>query len=171
MGHLTGATTNYAFLSGRSFTTSYSYDAGSNRSGLTDPESGLTTYTYDTLNRLTTLTDFQNHPFTFSGDALSRRTQLTRPNGVNTTYVYDALSRLLSVTHQHAGTTLDGASYTVDAAGNRLSRTALPGTTATNFTYDAIYELLTAAQGRKNTESYTYDPVGNRLSSLSFSSY
>ena len=80
------------------------------------------------MNRLTNLTDFSNHPFTFSYDALSRRTQLTRVNGVNTIYSYDSLSRLLSVQHQHGGKTLDGASYTYDAAGNRASLTCSPKT-------------------------------------------
>jgi RHS repeat-associated protein len=41
----------------------------------------------------------------------------------------------------------------------------------TNYTYDAIYELLQATQGGSTTESYSYDPVGNRLSSLGVSSY
>src|SRR5712692_11899086 len=36
---------------------------------------------------------------------------------------------------------------------------------------DTIYQLLTAAQGRKTQESYTYDAPGNRLSSLAFSSF
>jgi len=40
MGRLTGTTTSYAFLTGRNFTTAYSYDAASNRTGFTDPESG-----------------------------------------------------------------------------------------------------------------------------------
>ena len=44
--------------------------------------------------------------------------------------------------------------------------TLLAGTTATNFTYDTIYELLTAKQGSTTQESYTYDPVGNRLTDL-----
>jgi len=43
--------------------------------------------------------------------------------------------------------------------------------TASNYTYDAIYELTQVAQGSSTTESYTYDPVGNRLSSLGVSSY
>jgi YD repeat-containing protein len=106
-------------------TTSYSYDAESNRTGFTDPESGSTTYTYDTLNRLTSLTPpaaFSSAPFNFSYDALSRRTQMTRPNGINTNYTYDSLSRLLSVLHQSGASTIDGATYTVDAAGNRTSK-------------------------------------------------
>jgi RHS repeat-associated protein len=56
-------------------------------------------------------------------------------------------------------------------AGNRTSRTPLPGTTATNFTYDNIYELLTAVQGATTKETYTYDPVGNRLSNLAGSGW
>ena len=86
---------------------------------------------------------------------------MTRPNTVNTTYGYDNLLRLLSVTHAKAGTTLDGVTHTVDAVGNRQSRTPLPTGTASNFTYDNLYELLTAKQGATTTESYTYDPVGN----------
>jgi RHS repeat-associated protein len=174
MGRLTNTTTSYAFLTGRNFTTAYGYDAASNRTGFTDPESGATAYVYDTLNRLQTLTPptaYGSGSFGFTYDALSRRTELTRPNAVNTTYSYDTLSRLLSVTHAKSGTTLDGASYAVDMAGNRTSRTPLPGTTATSFTYDNIYELLTAKQGSSTTESYTYDPVGNRLSNIAGSGW
>ena len=42
---------------------------------------------------------------------------------MNTNYSYDSLSRLLSVLHQAGNTTLDGASYAYDAAGNRTSKT------------------------------------------------
>jgi len=102
---------------------------------------------------------------------LSRRTQLTRPNNVTTNFSYDNLSRLLSVLHQSGSTTLDGAAYAVDNAGNRTSRTPQPSGTASNYAYDAIYQLLSATQGVNTTESYTYDPVGNRLSSLGVSPY
>jgi RHS repeat-associated protein len=174
MGRLTGTTTGYAFLTGRTFTTSYAYDAASNRTGFTDPESGATSYAYDTLNRLQTLTPptaISSGNFGFSYDALSRRTQMTRPNGLKSVYAYDTLSRLASVLHQSSSTTLDGAAYAVDNAGNRTSRTPQPSGTASNFTYDSIYELTQVTQGSSTTESYSYDPVGNRLSSLGVSSY
>jgi len=48
---------------------------------------------------------------------------LTRPNGVNTNYTYDSVSHLLSVLHQAGASTLDGAAYTYDPAGNRRTRT------------------------------------------------
>jgi RHS repeat-associated protein len=85
---------------------------------------------------------------------------------VTTTYGYDTLSRLLNVTHKKGTTTLDGATYTVDSAGNRLSRTPLPSGTASSYGYDAIYELTGVTQGHSTTESYTYDAVGNRLSAF-----
>ena len=174
MGRLTGTTTSYAFLTGRNFTTSYGYDAASNRTSFTDPENGSTAYVYDTLNRLQTLTPpaaISGGSFGFGYDVLSRRTSLTRPNTVNTSYGYDNLSRLLSVTHAKGGVTLDGASYTVDNAGNRNSKSDLYAGVTTNYGYDAIYELLNATQGATTTESYTYDPVGNRLSNLTGSGW
>lgn len=38
-------------------------------------------------------------------------------------------------------------------------------------TYDALYELTQATQGNTTTESYSYDPAGNRTASLGVSSY
>ena len=174
MGRLTGTTTSYTFLA-RNFTTSYAYDKASNRTSFTDPESGATSYVYDTLNRLQTLTPpaafSGTGNFGFSYDALSRRTQMTRPNGLSSIYAYDNLSRLQSVLHQSGSTILDGASYTVDNAGNRTAKTDQLAGVTSNYTYDPIYELTQVMQAATTTESYTYDAVGNRLSSLGASPY
>ncbi len=40
-----------------------------------------------------------------------------------------------------------------------------------NYTYDPLYELTQVTQNANTTESYSYDPVGNRLSSLGVSPY
>jgi RHS repeat-associated protein len=96
---------------------------------------------------------------------------MTRPNGVTTNYTYDNLSRLLSVLHQLSGSSIDGEVYTVDAAGNRTVKTDEYANVTSNYTYDVIYELTQVTQGSTTTESYTYDPVGNRLSSLGLSPY
>jgi len=96
---------------------------------------------------------------------------MTRPNSVSTLYAYDSLSHLTSVLHQLSGSTIDGAAYTLDNAGNRTAKTdELAGVTS-NYSYDAIYELTGVTQGSNTTESYTFDPVGNRLSSLGVSPY
>jgi len=171
MGRLTQTGTNYGFDSAGNYTIEYGYDAASNRTSMTDPQRGVTTYSYDTLNRLTNIQDPSSHNFGVSYDALSRRTQLTRPNGVNTNYSYDALSRVLSILHQVGSTTLDGASYTYDSAGNRTSKTDMRTSTTSNYNYDDIYQLTGVTQGTSTTESYTFDAVGNRLSSLGVSPY
>jgi len=171
MGRLIGTTTQYSFLPGYNFRNSYGYDAASNRTGLTAPDGSTNTYNYDTLNRLSTLTNSLTGQFGFSYDALSRRTQLTRPNGVNTNYSYDSVSRLLSVLHQAGSTTLDGASYTYDYAGNRTSKTNYLNSITEGYGYDLIYQLTQVTQGASTTESYSYDAVGNRLSSIGVPAY
>ena len=101
---------------------------------------------------------------------------MTRPNGVDTSYSYDNLSRLLSVLHN--GGSLPGSTgYTYDAAGNRTSKTAVqqaspnPVSVTSNYSYDNIYELTQAVVGGTLAESYSYDPVGNRLTSAGPTSY
>jgi RHS repeat-associated protein len=169
MGRLIGTTTQDAFLPGQTYTNAYTYDAASNRTGLTAPDGSTNTYSYDTLNRLNGLANSWAGTFGFGYDALSRRTSLTRPNGVNTSYSYDSLSHLLSVLHQAGNTVLDGASYTYDAAGNRTSKGNYLNGLTSNYSYDPLYQLLQVTGG--TSEGYSYDAVGNRLSSAGVASY
>ncbi len=177
LGRLVGTATTYSFLSGRTLTNSYTYDAASNRVSMTDPEGGVTSYAYDNLNRLTGLTDFNSNAFGFGYDALGRRTSLTRPNGVNTGYTYNNLSRLLSVLHQLGGITKDGATYTYDNVGNRTSKTFVqqsdpdPISVVASYSYDNIYQLTQTLLDGGLSESYSYDEVGNRTASLGVSPY
>ncbi|MBI3645154.1 MAG: hypothetical protein HY233_04235, partial [Acidobacteriales bacterium] len=153
---LIGTTTRYTFLPGFNFQNGYTYDAASNRTSLTAPDGSTNTYNYDTLNRLATLTNSLTGQFGFGYDALSRRTQLTRPNGINTNYSYDSVSRLLSVLHQAGSTTLDGASYGYDFAGNRTSKTnylngITEGYTSGNSSHRAFVLVRTQYSGRACT--------------------
>jgi RHS repeat-associated protein len=175
MNRLTQTSTAYSFISGKTFTVGYGYDAASNRTSMTDPQNAATAYVYDTLNRLTTLTYPSHTNFTFSYDALGRRTKLVRPNGVTTNYQYDTISDLLSALHQVSGksgtTTLDGATYQYDVAGNRTSKTDNRTNITSSFSYDPTYQLTQVVQGSTTKETYSFDLVGNRLSSLGVSPY
>jgi RHS repeat-associated protein len=175
LGRLLGTGTQYSFMSG-TLTNSYGYDAASNRTSLTDSAGAVSSYSYDSLNRLTGLANSNSGSFGFAYDALGRRTSLTRPNGVNTSYSYDTLSRLLSVLH-NGGSLPGSAGYTYDAAGNRLTKTAVqeatpsPVSVTSNYSYDPIYELTQSVVGGTLAEGYSYDPVGNRLTSAGPTSY
>lgn len=171
LGRLEQTITNYSFLTDKSFTVSCGYDAASNRISLTDPENDITTYAYDTLNQLTSLTAPGRKRFKWTYDAIGRRTKLSRPNAVATSYTYDSLSHLLSISNAKRKKILDGAAYTIDAADNRTSRTPLPSGTATNYAYDNLYQLMEVTQNSSTVESYSYDAVGNRLSSMGVSPY
>lgn len=87
------------------------------------------------------------------------------PNGVVTTYTYDTAGRLLTLDHKKGANIIADFNYTYDAVGNRISMTDIYGTH--NYTYDNLYQLshATHPQAYNPTESYSYDPVGNRLTS------
>jgi YD repeat-containing protein len=75
------------------------------------------------------------------------------------------------VLHQAGVNTLDGASYTYDPGGNRLSKTNYLNGVTSNYGYDPLYELTQVTQGGSTTESYSYDAVGNRLASVGVANY
>jgi YD repeat-containing protein len=58
-----------------------------------------------------------------------------------------------------------------DAAGNRTSKDNYLNGVTSSYSYDPLYELTQVTQSGSTTESYSYDAVGNRLSSSSVSSY
>jgi len=58
-----------------------------------------------------------------------------------------------------------------DNVGSRTAKTDQLAGVTSNYTYDAIYQLAQVVQGENTTESYSYDAVGNRLSSLGVSPY
>ena len=77
---------------------------------------------------------------------------MTRPNNVTANYTYDKLSHLLSVLHRLSGSTIDGATYTLDSAGNRTAKTDQRANVTSNYGYDAIYELKSVTKGQQNPE-------------------
>ena len=147
MGRQIGTATQYAFLPGHTYNAVNVYDAASNRTTMQAPDGSTNTYAYDTLNRLTDLTNSLTGHFSFGYDALSRRTSLNRPNAVNTAYTYDGLSHLLSVLHKNGSTVLDGATYTYDNAGNRMTKLNSLNSVTEGYTDDPLYQLTQVVLG------------------------
>jgi len=148
------------------------YDPAGNRTRLIYPDGKSVIYRYDDANRLSALTDGSNRSAAFSYDLLGRRAALASSNGVTTTYTYDPAGRLIDLAHRtSSGRTLDRFEYRYNAVGNRLSVTRPEE--ALSYTYDLLDRLLEVTPTKRSgkdkeqehkAETFTYDPVGNRLS-------
>ena len=129
-------------------------------------------YTYDADSRLASVTDAVGTT-NYSYDAVGNLNGMTYPNGVSASYSYNPLNRLTNMqsicgTHNGCGTPgspIASYSYTLGAAGNRLSVVELSGRTV-SYGYDDLYRLATetiaGASAENGIITYQYDSVGNR---------
>ena len=146
-------------------TFTYTYDAAGNVTSRQGP-GGRVGYSYDAGSQLTSITDPTNGAFLFGYDPVGHPTTLTRPNGINDSMTYDAAGDIATLRSTLGATLVNQADYTYYAAGPRASITSLLG--STTYTYDGASQLTSAtppAGSGLPLEQYTYDPVGNRISS------
>ena len=143
-------------------TLAYAYDPDGDVTSVTGPD-GTVGYGYNSLGELSSVTDPQGGTFQLGYDGEGLLTSLTRPNGVDDSVSYDAAGDLLSRVSSLDGTTVDESAYTYDPAGLRTSETTLSGTTA--YGYNADGQLTSATPASGPAETYSYDPVGNLLTS------
>ncbi|MEG2805075.1 RHS repeat-associated core domain-containing protein [Stenotrophomonas sp.] len=136
--------------------TGFTYDADGNPSSVTDALQRVTTQQYDPLGRLVrTLQDVGgiNAEIRSTYNALDQVAQVTDPKGLNTTYTYNGFGDLTAQNSPDSG----GTAFTLDAAGNRKTRTDARGVTAT-YSYDAINRLIGIAYPDPNLDvGYNYD--------------
>ena len=136
----------------RAYGYTYSSTNGS-LSGMTLPGGGAYSYTYDGLRRLNSRSlALNNSPF------------LTREYGyVPGTGTNDTTTLVSTLTNKKGnGTTLNGWTYTYDAAGQITSIS--DGTDIWSYTYDKQGQLLTETKGTGDdarTWTYSYDTGGN----------
>jgi len=143
----------------------YAYDAAGNRTQLTYPNGKVLDYTYDALNRLSQIKEASSVVAQYTYDSLSRVIRRDLRNGTFSTYNYDASSRLLDLINKKStGTIISRFTYTYDNIGNRLTMTALNGTT--QYFYDSISQLTKVIYPTGSTTDYNLDAAGNRASVL-----
>ena len=106
----------------------------------------------------------------YAYDALSRRTGVSLPNAVDTSLTFDTASRLTDINHVLGGvTTVSSFAYGHDPVNNRTSvtqtRPSITVNTALTYGYDNLDRLTQATnpQVAAPDETFTYDPVGNRV--------
>jgi RHS repeat-associated protein len=135
----------------------FRYDGFGRRTALVYPDGSLVKYTHDAVGRLTRVST-QAGEFTLAYDAAGRRAALGHPNGAITMYTHDLAGRLTRI---YTEGVLDVA-YSLDAVGNRTRKTV--NGDSVDYTYDALNRLIGQSDGKPNqTQHYTYDRVGNRL--------
>src|SRR6266568_2027594 len=137
-------------------TYSYSYDTKGNKATFTSPEGITYSYTYNKNDQPTQIA-------TPAGQISMdynwvRNTKVTLPNGVITDFSYNGNSWLTGVAAQKAATAVVSAAYGFDKVGNITSKAT---DVTTVYGYDKTYQLLNSTNPQ-NSETFTYDKVGNR---------
>ncbi|MEE8519568.1 MAG: DUF6531 domain-containing protein [Dehalococcoidia bacterium] len=140
---------------------SYDYDNVGNRSRITYPDTKFVDSTHDEADNLKTVTDWLTKQTVYTYDDAGNLTKTELPNGASTDFGYDTAGRLTSVVNKNTGGTISSFTYTLDAAGNRTQMVDLSGTHT--YDYDDLYRLTEVTYPDPQTDTYTYDPVGNRL--------
>jgi RHS repeat-associated protein len=164
-------------------TIKYNYDPLGRKLKTSYPEGSVVSYAYDAAGRLSSMVNGEGRAYDYRYDTAGRRSSLKFPNGTKATYNYDPAGRLTEVTHKtSSGATIASFRYGLDKVGNRLSKVMPNGTVS--YQYDPVYRLTEALYStpgysgnstgngggianatQQQKEFYSYDPVGNRLTS------
>jgi len=152
---------------GTSSTITYTYDSEGRRLTSIDQNARTITNTYDALGRLTSVKD-ANGTTVYGYDVVSNRTSVKTPNAVTESYTFDALNRVLSAANKKGNNVISSFTNVYDPAG-MITKKTLENGAFLNYGYDALNQLT---RETKKTDhggiiydyTYTYDPLGNRLS-------
>lgn len=142
---------------------SFTYDKTGNVQTKTTYQGSTTSYTYDSANRLVNASNPDYLAVNYQYDAAGRLLSRVMTSGARSIYGYDNGGWLSSLTHYDgAGNQVSTQSYSRDRLAHITSLTNAAG--VTNYTLDALYRLTTvSAPIAANSEYFTYDHIGNRL--------
>jgi RHS repeat-associated protein len=145
---------------------SYDYDADGLRTDLVYPSSRAVEYAWTSRAQLQSVSADGPPPIaTYTYDKAGRSTAVIHENGITESKAYDAASQLLGNTHLKNGNPISGHGYTLDATGRRTNETFADGSTpARSYGYDTADQVTSATYGSSQSDTYAYDPMGNRTS-------
>jgi RHS repeat-associated protein len=151
---------------------SYTYDAASNLTGLTDA-GGTVTYGYNAINELTSVTDPGASTATaLTYDADRNLTGITYPSGVSVAYTYNLMDQLTETvdTYKTSGGSTTTQSFTnswtnptTSAPADLIYSTTTGAGAVTSYSYDALNRLTQAdtVQSGTTLADYQYSLDGN----------
>ena len=138
-------------------TTSYTYDAAGNQTGIALPDGSTVTNTFDAAHRQTAVTDLTNQSAAIVLDALGDRTKVSlldssgKPQRMRSD-TFDTLGRLMQSVRGAGQTT----SYTYDANGNNLTVTD-PSKRVTQRSFDPLNRAVKVTDANKGITTTLYD--------------
>ncbi|MFH1653466.1 MAG: RHS repeat-associated core domain-containing protein [Pseudomonadota bacterium] len=155
--------TKVIYPTGEIFEMTYNAAAG-RRISLKYPDGFLIKYGYDVYGRLLVIWNQANDILvSYEYDKGNRVIKRTLKNGDYTTYTYDIADRVTSINNYKSDDTLiSKIDYEYDATGNRTKR--ITGSGAEVYAYDSTDQLKDVTYADGSSESFQYDPMGNRLS-------
>ncbi|PIR32494.1 MAG: hypothetical protein COV37_19660 [Bdellovibrio sp. CG11_big_fil_rev_8_21_14_0_20_39_38] len=144
-----------------SHTVDYTFNNSGNRDSMTSSAIGSTNYEYDNQKRLIGLVNHRNQNFNFEYDAASRVKKIITPV-IESSMSFDSTNFLTSLVHtNNSGTVINSFEYVRDALGNRIQMRTPAGNF--NYDYDQNSQLTNSQSPEVGVESFTYDPLGNRI--------
>ena len=146
---------------------SYTYTPDGLVGGRTYPNGVVVSAAYDADGRMVSVSSGgQTSTYAYDPDGDPTTTTLPSSTGVVETRTYDDADRLVGVSASRGSATLDSFAVTRDPSGNPTAIAAPGGPIA--FSYDSRERITQACYGvscASGKESWTYDGVGNRLTS------
>ena len=143
---------------------SYTYYKNGLKRTFTDPDGVTYEYTYNDNNQLVGVQIPEVGYITHSSYKWTRPAEVLLPGGGRRQYDYDPLMRVKSITDEDPGRNiLMQYQYNYDRVNNITGKSTEHGGYA--YIYDELYRLTGSVNPGQTDETFTYDAVGNRLTS------
>jgi len=147
-----------------SLTYDYEYYANGLKKTFTGPDGETITYNYDENNRPASFVIPGQGNITYNTYEWNGPTRISLPGGSQTEYQYDPLMRVKDIVARDPGQN-DRMTrhYTYYPTGTLWNKNTEHGNY--RYQYDELQRLTEATNPQSENESYTYDAIGNRLTS------